>query len=183
MNLLDAILSAQKGGAVNQLGQGFGLERDQTVSVLSQLLPALSSGLKRNTATESGLQSLIAALSKGDHQRYLEDPSTLGSEETRLDGNGILGHILGSKDVSRRVAQRASEKTGVGVDILKKMLPVVAAMAMGSLGKQTANAQFQRAGAGGQEGGLLGMLAPMLDADKDGSVADDLLGMVGRFLK
>jgi hypothetical protein len=78
------------------------------------------------------------------------------------------------------VAQKASEKTGIGPDILKKMLPVVASMVMGSLSKQTSDPGFQKAAASGQSSGLLGMISPLLDADKDGSVADDLLGMAGK---
>lgn len=180
MNLLDAILNAQRGGAVNELSRNFGLNRNQTESALSQLLPALSSGLKRNVSSETGLQSLLSALSGTRHQKYLDDPATLGSADTVRDGNGILGHLLGSKDVSRRVAQRASEKTGIGSDILKKMLPIVASMVMGSLSKQTSETRFQQTAAREPSSGLLGMLSPMLDADKDGSVADDLLGMVGK---
>jgi hypothetical protein len=180
MNLLDALLNARGGSAVNDLGQNFGLDRNQTESALAQLLPALSSGLKRNVSSESGLQSLLSALSGTRHQMYLDDPATLGSPDTVRDGNGILGHLLGSKDVSRRVAQRASEKTGIGTEILKKMLPVVASMVMGSLSKQTSASNFQQAATREPAGGLLGMLSPFLDADKDGSVADDLLGMAGK---
>jgi hypothetical protein len=33
---------------------------------------------------------------------------------------------------------------------------------------------------GGQQGGLLDMLTPMLDSDRDGSIADDVLGMLGK---
>jgi len=44
--------------------------------------------------------------------------------KTVQDGNGILGHIFGSKDVSREVAARASAQSGVGADVLKKLLPI-----------------------------------------------------------
>ena len=33
------------------------------------------------------------------------------------DGNAILGHIFGSKDVSRGVANQAADLTGIGGDI------------------------------------------------------------------
>ena len=95
---------------------------------------------------------------------------------TVADGNAILGHILGSKDVSRSVAAQASQQTGIGSDLLKQMLPVVATMAMGYLSKQTASGNVQ------QEG-LLGMLTPMLDSNRDGSVMDDVLGMASRFFQ
>jgi len=182
VNLFDSILAAQDGGAVRQLSESFGLSPGQTTSAIANLLPALSSGLKRNVSSEGGLQGLVSALSGGDHSKYLDDPSTLGTAETVRDGNGILGHILGSKEVSRNVAQRASEGTGIGVDILKKMLPVVATLAMGALSKQTQAPGFQSAMAGGQPDSLMSMLAPLLDADKDGSAADDIVGMLGNIL-
>jgi hypothetical protein len=41
-------------------------------------------------------------------------------------GNQVLGHIFGSKDVSRNVAADASQQSGVDPSILKKLLPIVA---------------------------------------------------------
>ena len=108
-------------------------------------------------------------------QQYVENPATLADPATTADGNGILGHIFGSKDVSRQVAQRAAAQTGVDASILKQMLPVIAAMAMGAMAKQTRSAAPGAAG-----GGLASMLGPMLDQNRDGSVADDLLGLAGK---
>ena len=136
MNLLQTILNVQDGSAIRQLSQNFGLGEDQTVSALSSLIPALSQGVTQNISRGDGLQGLLSALGSGNHERYVEDHSTLGLQETIQDGNGILGHLLGSKDVSRQVAQRAATQTGVGEDILKRMLPVVATMVMGALSKQ-----------------------------------------------
>jgi len=183
MNVLEAILAAQNGGAVKQLGRQFGLGDDQATAALSALVPALAAGFSRNMQQEGGLASLAAALAGGRHTQYLDDLSSLQRPETAADGNGILGHIFGSKDVSRQVATRAAQSSGVGPDILKQMLPVVAAMVMGTM-SQRANAAPSPAGLGaGLPGGdLMGMLAPMLDADRDGSVMDDVAGMLGKFL-
>lgn len=181
MDLLRALLEQGGGGSVRQLADNFGLDENQTVSAISSLLPALGQGLARNASTPAGLEGLLGALASGGHGRYLEDPSTLGQEETVRDGNGILGHILGSKDVSRQVARQAADRTGVGADVLKKMLPVVAAMAMGALSRQTAGTQSAAAGQGA--GGLMGILGQFLDSDRDGSVVDDFLGMASKFLQ
>ena len=90
----------------------------------------------------------------------------------------------GSKEVSRQVASHASQQTGVSSDILKKMLPVVATMVMGGLSKQSNTGGGALAGllggASKQQSGGQSLLTSFLDADGDGSVADDLLGM---FLK
>jgi len=182
MNLLETILGASSGAPVRGLAQNFGLEENQASSALQALLPALSSGLKNNVASSGGIESLLGALAKGNHNQYLEQPSRLGQPETVQEGNAILGHVLGSKDVSRQVASRASSQTGLPVDLLKKMLPVVATMAMGALSKNTAQQGIQSSSAAAMPGGdLMGMLGPLLDADGDGSVADDLLGIAGKF--
>ena len=61
----------------------------------------------------------------------------LEADATRMDGNKILGHILGSKDVSRNVAAAAANDTGIDADLIKKALPLVAALAMGAMSKKT----------------------------------------------
>jgi hypothetical protein len=184
MNLLEAILNAQGGAAAQQAGQSVGLSPQQTSSALSALVPALAAGLHRNASQPGGLESLLGALGSGGHGRYLENPSVLGAGETVADGNKILGHILGSKDVSRALAGRASAQTGIGADVLKKLLPLAATMVMASLAKQGAG-QRSAAGmtpgmgwAGG--GGLMDMLTPMLDQNRDGSALDDIFSRVGR---
>src|SRR5262245_32502814 len=114
MNILEAMLAAQGGGTTRQLGQQFGLDEGQVSSALSALVPALTAGLQRNMSSPQGLEGLAAALGGGQHQRYVDDAVTLGQADTIADGNGILGHILGSKDVSRQVASQASAQTGIG---------------------------------------------------------------------
>lgn len=193
MNLLEAVMSAGNGGAVRQMAQQFGLEEGAAKGAIEQLLPALARGLSRNTSQAGGLESLLGALQSGGHARYYEDPTQAISEAGIADGNGILGHILGSKDASRNVAAHASANSGIDSAILRKMLPVVASIAMGAMAKQMAGGgghAAPQAGAhsgagvpslgglgGGNAGSLLGGLNSFLDADKDGSALDDVLNL------
>jgi hypothetical protein len=177
MDILETIVGTQNGAAVNQLAAQFGLQPDQAKSAMAALTPALAAGLKRNMSNESGLSSLIAALGQGRHESYLQDPATLTQPSTTTDGNAILGHILGSKDASRQVATQASQQTGIDPAILKKMLPLVAALLMGGLSRQTKNTGGAAAG-----GGLGSVLGSLLDRDRDGSMVDDVAGMLGGML-
>src|SRR5262245_1183652 len=129
--ILDILMNSAGGGGVDQLGKRFGLSEDQTSAALSMLVPALLAGVQRNTAQEGGMTDLLGALTSGNHSRYLDQPEVLNDTATTDDGNSILGHIFGSKDVSRGVANRVSSETGISSAILKQMLPVVAAMVMG----------------------------------------------------
>lgn len=173
--ILDMLTGAGGGGAIQQIGQRFGLSEEQTGSALGQLVPALMAGLQQN-ASQGGIESLLGALGSGNHSQYLDEPERLAQDATTQEGNSILGHIFGSKDVSRAVANRASEQTGIGADVIKQMLPVVATMVMGGLSKQTAAAAAQ-----GQPAES-GLLSSLLDQNRDGSVLDDVAGMLGRFL-
>ena len=180
MNILNTILNAQGGSAVGQLAKQFGLDQRQADSVLSQLVPALAGGVKNNINQQGGLDSLISALNKGNHGRYLDDMNQLSNQSTTDDGNAILGHIFGSKDVSRQVASRASANTGVDSSILKKMLPVIATMVMGGMSQQSSNVggalgSLLSGGNQGSSSAMGSILGSFLDADGDGSIADDLL--------
>lgn len=178
MNILEAVLNAQGGSAAAEAGQAVGLSQEQTGAALSALVPALASGLSRNASLPGGLDSLLGALTGGGHSRYVNDPSSLRTPEAVTDGNAILGHILGSKDASRAVASQAAAQTGLGEDVLKKLLPMAATLVMGSLSKQQLGAAAVTAAVPGA--GILAMLTPILDRDRDGSMVDDVIGQVGK---
>ncbi len=180
MSLLNSILNAQDGAMVESLAGQFGLDRKQAQSALAQLVPALGKGVSNNIAQADGLSGLIGALTNGKHARYLEQPAQLTQADTVNDGNAILGHLFGSKEVSRQVARSSAAKTGLSDDVLKKMLPVVATMVMGALSKQTGESGGGLAAmlGGAENSGSTNMLTSFLDADGDGSIADDVLGML-----
>ncbi len=185
MGLLDSILAANNGQAVTQIARQLGIPEAVAKQAAGALVPALSKGLQRNTSTPGGLDSLLGALGGGGHQKYIDQPETLAKEETISDGNAILGHILGSKDVSRNVAGNAAQKTGIDSDILKKMLPMLGTVAMGALAKQaTGGGQLQgltKGIAGNTTGDPLSMLTGFLDQDDDGDPTDDILNMAKKF--
>ncbi|PCH77056.1 MAG: hypothetical protein COB98_04525 [Flavobacteriaceae bacterium] len=172
-------------GASSYLGQG----KEQTGSGLSAALPLILGALKNNTATSGGAEGLLGALSKDKHDGSILDNlgDMLGKEDTLKDGANILGHVFGGKEQS--VAQAVSAKSGLdlgkSMDLLKMAAPVI----MGLLGKQSR--QNNVADGGGLDnllGGLLGggnqakegqsLITKILDANGDGSIIDDVMGMV-----
>jgi len=183
MNILDAIVNAQDGAAVQQLGSQVGLAPDRATAALSALMPALAGGFHRNIQSQGGLESLMAALSSGNHSQYIDNPASLADPSAVTDGNGILGHLLGSKDTSREVASRAAAQTGLSADVLKRMLPLAATLMMGAFSKQSGNASSTTAALGGSGGGIGAMLTPFLDQNRDGSIIDDVTSMIGGFMK
>ncbi len=177
MNILDLILSAENKPALDELSRQFDLSETQTRQAVEGLIPALSKGMSNNTASEPGMDDLLDALRTGEHGKYMDKPAVL--KEATDDGNGILGHLFGSKEVSREVANRVSTQSGISSTILKKMLPIVASLVMGAVSKKVLGGGRNRTVNRASSGGIIGML---LDSDKDGSIWDDVLGMAAKGL-
>ena len=174
MSLFGELISNNGNAQVKQLAQNFNLDESTTQETIGQILPAITRGVQRNSASSTGMEDLMKALNTGRHQRYADDPSSLINADSIEDGNKILGHVFNSKDVSRNVAGQAAAATGLDSGILKQMLPMIAAAVMGMMSKQST-------AAGNDSSAMSNMLASMLDADGDGSIADDLLDMAKKF--
>ncbi|MGH9373225.1 MAG: DUF937 domain-containing protein [Vicinamibacterales bacterium] len=182
MNILDVIMNAQGGAAVRQLGSQVGLGEAETASALSALVPALAVGFQRNLRTPEGLSGLVTALSAGNHQRYIDDPAALADQAAVADGDGILGHVLGIKDVSPELARRTAAQTGLGPEVMKRMLPLAASLMMGAFAQQKAAGGMSSLANLAGKGGLMEVLTPLVDQNRDGSILDDVSGIVGRVL-
>lgn len=171
-NLFDLInLAAQKPELVKSLASQFGLSEQQTENASQMLMSAVAGGLMNNIQ-KGGAESLMAALEKGNHENLLNKTKIEGENLFNVvqEGNNILGHILGSKEVSRQVAGAVEQKTDIDAQILKTMLPIIAAVVMGLLSqsmKQQGSNQFA------------GNIMSLIDMNKDGSPIDDILRIIG----
>ena len=176
MNVLEMLLQSQKGGPLDALTSMSGLKPNQMQQLLGQVLPVLAGGIKNGATTQNGLEGLMGALTSGKHDRYYDQPSTLSNQNTLLDGNGILGHILGNKDASRSLAGHASSKTGIDSALIKKLLPVIATVVMGAMNKRaSSDGLFNPQQAVSSNNGMMNLLSGFLDVGGDGSIIDDVL--------
>ena len=184
MNLLDLLKSTGGGDSIGEIAGAVGLGSNETSKLVASLAPVLMRGLQKNPASDDGLTGLRNALETGGHQRYIDDPASLRRDEARLDGNNILGHIFGSKDVSRNVAAHAAQDTGIDSGLIKKALPLVAGLVMGAMSKKSSGGR--ELGSSRESGGL-GPLGDLIGAatgssrSNDGVGLDDILGMAKKF--
>lgn len=145
--LFDMMMQAQNGNAMEVMAKQFGLAQEQMAKATAALMPAFSTALKRNTANPYDLGAFLTAMSSGNHAKYFEDMSKAFTPQGMADGNGILGQLFGSKEMSRAVAAQAAQMTGIGQEIYKQMLPVMASAIMGGLFKQATGQMGGTAGA------------------------------------
>ena len=157
----------------------------KTSAALGSALPLILGAMKNNTATPQGAAGLLSALSNKHDGSMLDNiGSMLGSVDTLKDGAGILGHVFGGKQ--QNVAQAVSAKSGIDVNSAMNLLQMAAPVVMAYLGKQKQQQNVTDGnGIGDLLGGLLGggaqkeqsLITKILDANGDGSVIDDLIGM------
>jgi hypothetical protein len=152
-------------------------------------MPMLVSALARNASKPDGAEALHKALAADHDGSILDDLTGFLSNPQAANGAGILGHILGDRQSA--VTQGLSKGTGLNMDQIGQLLKIAAPMLMGILGKQQSTKGFDVGGLtsflGGQHKtvqktnpGLMGALGSLLDANGDGSAADDIIGMVGK---
>ena len=133
-NLYEILANAQQGQAMAGLSREFDLTPEQTQSAVAALLPAISIGLKRATATPEGLGNLFALMAQQpDLYAAYDDPRAAFSPEARAAGNAALSTIFGSPDASRAISAQAQNLSGVTSAILKKLLPIVVGMIISGL--------------------------------------------------
>ncbi|CDX23559.1 conserved hypothetical protein [Mesorhizobium sp. ORS 3324] len=161
-SLFDIFLQAQNGAGMQALAQQFGLSMQQTQAAVQALLPAFSQGLQRNTADPYGLGAFMTAMASGQHAKYFEDATRAFTPQGIDEGNGILSHLFGSKDLSRAVASQAAQATGLSQQVLQQMLPIMASMMMGGLFKQTNNQMQAAGGFGGGSNPLSEIIEQMM---------------------
>ncbi len=190
MNFTQLLNSPQGQQLLNQMTTKLGVSSEQAQQAASQLLPAIQQGLTQKMKTDpASLTDLLQQESAAFQQSA--DEAQDNPDNISEVGNNLLGQIFGSKDVSRQIASRASENTGLDIGALKSMLPMLASVAGGKLlaqGQQKSSGLGSLIGSflnkGSQQGGLnIAAMTNMLDSDNDGSIADDLMGIASKFMK
>lgn len=176
MNMMDMLRQAQGGNGIENLARQFGLDRGQTEQILKSVLPAVSTGFKRQAQSQSGLDNILKQIQGNSYEDVYEDPDALRRDDIRDRGNDILGQIFGSKEVSRSVARRTEQNTGIGAEIIKKMLPSITSMVLGGMQRKSTQST-------GMNGALDELMKGMLGGggarpSSGGGALDDILGQV-----
>ena len=173
-------------GVSGQTGQS----ADKTGTLLTMAMPVLMQAMKRNAATPEGAQGLLGALNNKHDGSILDNLGGFFSggvnESVMDDGGRILEHVLGGRQ--QNVQNALSQKSGIDAGTVAQILKVAAPLLMGVLGKEQRQAKVtDQGGLDGLLGGLLkgnspqqeqNFLESILDADGDGSIIDDVAGMV-----
>ncbi|HOA05222.1 MAG TPA: DUF937 domain-containing protein [Candidatus Fermentibacter daniensis] len=185
------LLTQLAGEGLSTISKKIGADEKVTGSALTAVLPLLVTALARNSSEDTGAKSLHTALSKDHNGSVLDNLKGFLDNPSAANGAGILNHVLGNRQPA--VTRGLSSGTGLSADQVAQLLQIAAPLVMGLLGRQVqkkgldsgALSTFlgrQQQDTRKNDPDLAGVLGSLLDADKDGSAVDDVIGMVGRLL-
>lgn len=185
-SILEQLSQRLGGTAMSQVGQQLGTDPTTASKAIGVALPVILAALARNSATDDGAGSLASALGRDHDGSILNDvPGALANFQTGA-GAGILRHVLGGNQetVTASVGQAAGLDTSKAGALLTMLAPLV----MGALGSAQRSKNLDPAGLAAllsqekAQAAPTGILGGQLDANKDGSVMDDLTGIAGKIL-
>ena len=168
-------------GGLQSIARELGISESQAAAGAAALAPAILGGFQNQAQNQpggvEGLGGLLGQLGGGGLLDNVVHPQPTDVSP----GNQLLGHIFGSKDVSRNVAQSAAAQTGLEPSVLKKMLPMLTMLLAGYMARQAgqrANAGAADVGGASAGGGLGGGLGSILGGLLGGSGLGGALGGV-----
>lgn len=188
--LLGQVLS---GDNLSAISQSIGADEGTTSSAIQAALPLIVGGLARNASSEGGASALAGALDRNHDGSVMDDIAgfVMGGGAQQSNGAGILGHIFGDRQDA--VHEGVSQASGLDMGTVARLLPILAPIVMGYLGRQKQEQGMDAASLADALGGanqqmqqsqspLMGMLSAVLDSNHDGSMVDDAIRLASGFL-
>jgi len=189
MALLDMLQQQLGSDTVHQISGRIGADPGTTGNAIDAALPLLLSALARNAGDTNQAQALASAVTKDHDGSILNDVPGYVSRASEKPGAGILRHVLGGRQ--QAVQTGLSQVTGLDAGKAGTLLTMLAPLVLGALGKAKQDNRLDARGlstllSGEQEQlkqsapGVMGALSRFLDKDNDGSVMDDVSGLLGK---
>ena len=162
---------------LDQLAGRLGVDEATAQQAVGAALPALLGGLQANAQDPAGAASLGEAITQHDPS-LVEGGVDLDAVDT-ADGEKIVRHVFGSNEEA--VVAQLADSTGAGQNLMQKVLPALAPIALAFLAKQLGGKEQTSATAPPGGGGLGDVLGGLLGGGSGGGIGD-LLGGLGGLL-
>ena len=168
MSATDEILA---GIDPRQLAAALGTDEATAMNAAAAAIPTLIGSLQASAASTEGSEGLLTAL--GQHAGGYGETVDLDQVDT-ADGRKILAHALADDP------QRLQAVSGLGGDLLSKLLPLLAPIVMSYLARKLGmgGPNSQQGGSGNILGDLLGGLLAGGGGSAAGGGLGDILGQI-----
>ena len=197
MDIMNIVMSQLQNGGIQEIAGKLGIAPEQAQQAVNGALPSLLGGLANqaqaaNTAGDNGFMSMLDQNNDGS---VMDDIMALVAKGGPNSGDvtGLVSSLLGGKADS--VVNGLSQSSGINPAQAGGLMSMIAPMVMSALAQSKGQGGLDLAGIAGMLGGQkqqaqqhaeangMGGLLGMLDMNGDGSVMDDAMGLLGKFMK
>lgn len=192
------IMSQLQNGGITEIAEKLGVSPAQAEKAAHGALPSLMTELANKSKSENAANNdhgFLSLLDKNKDGSVMDDIMALVAKGGPNSGDvtSLVSNILGGK--SDKVVNELSKTSGINPAQAGGLLSMIAPLIMQTLSKTKTEGGLDLAGMSSlldnqkdkakenaKASGLDGILN-MLDADKDGSVMDDAMGLLGKLMK
>ncbi|MDQ0504866.1 DUF937 domain-containing protein [Xanthobacter agilis] len=151
---VELLRAAQGGHGMENLARVYGLSTQQAKAVADALMPAFADNFRHVTQSPEAMASLMALMLNGPYGAYYGNPNGFGAPygtqqappppprqpqpDINQMGMDALNAVFGSSEVSRAVASQVAATTGLGIAMVRQMMPTFANLFVGGLAKSLA---------------------------------------------
>jgi len=162
---LDEFMQTFGGQASKDLAANLGLKKSAAAQIVPAVVPMILGGLKRQMETQGGADRVDHILNKYGSDSVLDDIAGSILNRSSQAADASLGGLLGNSGLQATdmIAQRFKLDPGIAAKIIPALAPLI-------LGALTRKKNTSNDGIGG--------VASLLDRDGDGSILDDVAGML-----
>ncbi len=133
MSMHDVIAAGHQGQCFALLARRFMISERQAAVAVQRLLPALAQPFEAWVSNPAGLDTFLLGLSKGGHERTLENQAIFSNQFERERGNQLLAQFRQAREIESAEIGRAAIASGVSYRVLLQLLPFVALFMMAGL--------------------------------------------------
>ncbi|MCB1233001.1 MAG: DUF937 domain-containing protein [Verrucomicrobiae bacterium] len=171
-SLIEQLVQTHGSEVASQLSGKLGISEDKAAGLLPALAPMILGGLQRQAQEHGGADRVDHILDKHADESVLDNLGDFFSrkaDEPAEQADPGLGGLLGG--AGGQASQMIGNQLGLSQDQANQIIPMLAPIILGFLTRQR-----NQAGGGSQGQSLI---MGMLDQDGDGSILDDVAGMLG----
>ena len=136
-SVLDELRAQLSGDTLNDISARIGADPQQTKTAIDGAIPMLLAALGKEAADperRTGLQQAIREDHDGSIIDNLQGYLSGQTSGRAADGEGIVNHVLGER--KEPAVQALSQKSGLDLGMITSLLPLLAPIVMGMIGKK-----------------------------------------------
>lgn len=154
-------------------------------AALGMALPILLGAMQKNIKSDTGAKGLDKALNSDKHgDALLNGIKSVDASDMSIEGEKILGHVLGDKQ--DMVTKTIGSTLNMNASSVSSIIKMAAPLLMSILASQKNKKKVSSSGLGSLLESVMGssgsydasLIETLLDKEADGSVIDDVGGMI-----